>query len=432
MFISKNSIAITGLGCRFPGANNINEYWHLLRSGINAISYFSKEELKLVGIDPLILDDLKYVRARGILNNLENFDQEKLRFSDEELINVDLQARIFLHLVCQALEDAGIDPKSCPIKTAVFTGANESRSAENLTNVSSKRIHTMQPMMKVAYARSLSAIVAYQFNLQGRAISLHTGCSTSLVAIIQACEELLLRHADLAIAGGVSITYPEQSGYLYEEGGVLSPNGTCRPFDVEANGTVLSNGAGVVVLKRLEDAIAAGDKIYSTIIGKAINNDGSMKTGFLAPSIKGQHACIAHAWSDANIGLEQIDYIEAHGSATIVGDPIEIFALKKIHSGQGCGRKWCGIGSVKSNIGHTTIASGMAAIIKAALMIHHKVIVPTINFNSLNTNIDLDNTPFYIASQFERLSTNKENFHIGVSNFGLGGTNAHIVLRNFR
>ncbi len=156
MFISKNSIAITGLGCRFPGANNINEYWHLLRSGINAISYFSKEELKLVGIDPLILDDLKYVRARGILNNLENFDQEKLRFSDEELINVDLQARIFLHLVCQALEDAGIDPKSCPIKTAVFTGANESRSAENLTNVSSKRIHTMQPMMKVAYARSFS------------------------------------------------------------------------------------------------------------------------------------------------------------------------------------------------------------------------------------------------------------------------------------
>jgi acyl transferase domain-containing protein len=429
MSISENPIAIIGLSCRFPGANNIDEFWDLLSLGKNAIRYFSKEEMERTGIDPMILNDEKYVRARGILKNLESFDREEIAFSEDELTNVDLQAKIFLQLVSQALEDAGINPKSCPKETAIFSGANEFVFPEESANTSSK-IHTMEPMIKLGYARSLSGIVAYQFDLRGSAVSLHTGCSTSSVAIIQGCEELLSHRANLAIAGGVSIVHPERMGYLYEEGGVLSPTGTCRPFDADANGTVLSNGAGVIVLKRLKDAIAARDKIYSIIIGKAINNDGRMKTGFLTSSIKGQHDCIERAWKDAKVGLKEINYIEAHGSATLVGDPIEMFALKKTLNGQSYDQKWCGIGSVKSNIGHTTIASGMAAIIKAALMTWHRTIVPTINFEVLNKNIHLEGTPFYIATKYEALPIDQKNFYLGVSNFGLGGTNTHMVLRD--
>lgn len=429
MSVLPDSVAIIGLSCRFPGANDIDLYWDLLTSGKNTISYFSKEELIQQGIDELLLNDPSYIRARGILDNLEAMDQKKIMFAEGELINLGTQSRIFLQLVHQALEDAGIDPESCPKETAIFAGSNETISPDNLEQTSWKK-YSMKPIMELAYARSLSAIVAYQFDLRGRAISLHTGCSTSLVAVIQACEELLSGQADLAIAGGISIDYPERMGYWYEEEGALSPNGNCRPFDAEANGTVLSNGAGVIILKRLEDAIAAGDRIYSIITGKAMNNDGRMKTGFLASSIKGQHTCIQKAWNNAKIGIEQIDYIEAHGSATMLGDPIEIFALKKTLNGQKYQQKWCGIGSVKSNIGHTTVASGMAAIIKAALMLYRKTIVPTINFNVLNKNIDLDNTPFYIASKKAAFPQNKEIFHVGVSNFGFGGTNAHVVLKN--
>lgn len=429
MSITENAIAIIGLGCRFPGADNIDAYWDLLRSGKNAISYFSKAEVELSGVAPLILNDKNYVKARGILNNIETFDQREYAFLEAELANLNLQARIFLQLVSQALDDAGINPKNCPKETAIFSGSTAGALGGE-SGLDTSQIHNMQSIIEMAYARSLSSIVAYQFDLRGRAVSLHTGCSTSLVAVIQACDELLLKNADLAIAGAVSVAYPERVGYLYEEKGVLSPNGICRPFDEEANGTVLSNGAGVVVLKRYEDAVQAGDKIYSVITGRAMNNDGRMKTDFLAASIQGQHGCIKRAWHNANIGLNQIDYIEAHGSATKLGDPIEIFALKKTQDGQKYDEKWCGIGSVKSNIGHATVASGMASLIKAALMIHHKAIVPTLNFNVLNKHIDLDRTPFYIASEYKELPQSKKNFHIGVSNFGFGGTNTHLVLKN--
>lgn len=428
MPVKKDAIAIIGIGCRFPGADNISEYWDLLRSGKNAIRHFSNEELVLAGVEPNIFNDENYVKARGILHNLAGLNESEYVFQLSELASLDLQSQVFLDVASQALQDAGIHPKSCPKETAVFTGANAGVPGEEQGTASPLKMHTMQPLLEVAYARSLSSIVAYQFDLRGSAVSLHTGCSTSLVALIQACDELLSHRAELAIAGAVSIAYPEQRGYIYEEKGPLSPNGTCRPFDAEANGTVLSNGAGVVILKRLEDAIKAGDRIYSVIMGKAMNNDGRMKTGFLAASIQGQHACIKRAWQDANKGIEDIDYIEAHGSATMLGDPIEIFALKKALDGQKYTKKWCGIGSVKSNIGHATVASGMAGIIKASLMIHHKTIVPTINFNVLNPNIDLENTPFYIASDYMALPASQKRLNIGVSNFGFGGTNTHMVL----
>lgn len=425
MPIIENGIAIIGLECQFPGAKNVGAYWDLLRLGKNAISHFSQEELELSGVaDPLLANHVNYVKARGILNQFEVFDEREYVFLQTELANLNLQSQVFLHLVAQALTDAGLDPKLCPKETAVFTGANAGVLAGDSFNAS----HTMDAILELTYTRSLSSIVAYQFDLRGNAVNVHTGCSSSLIAVIQACDSLLSRSADLAIAGGVSIAYPERMGYLYEEKGPLSPNGICRPFDADANGTVLSNGAGVVILKRLEDAIQARDKIYSIILGKAANNDGRMKTGFLASSIQGQHACIKRAWNDAKVGLQDIDYIEAHGSATLIGDPIEIFALKKMQEGQKYHQKWCGIGSVKSNIGHTTVSSGIAALIKASLMIHHKAIVPTINFNVLNKNIDLEATPFYITTDYEELPKSKQNFCIGVSNFGFGGSNAHVVL----
>lgn len=425
MSISNHAIAVVGLGCQFPGAKNVDAYWDLLRLGKNAISHFSQDELDLSGVtDPLLANHVNYVKARGILNEFETFDPNEYVFLESEQANINLQSRVFLHLVTQALKDAGINPKSCPKETAVFTGANAGVLAGDSFNAA----HTMDAILELTYTRSLSSIVAYQFDLRGNAVSVHTGCSSSLVAVIQACDALLLRTADLAIAGGVSIAYPERMGYLYEDKGPLSPNGMCRPFDADANGTVLSNGAGVIILKRLEDAIQAGDRIYSVIMGSAANNDGRMKTGFLASSIQGQHACIKRAWNAAKLGLQDIDYIEAHGSATLIGDPIEIFALKKLQEGQKYQQKWCGIGSVKSNIGHTTVASGIAALIKATLMIHHRAIVPTINFNTLNKNIDLDTTPFYISTDYEELAKSKQRFRIGVSNFGFGGSNAHVVL----
>ena len=425
----ENPIAIVGMGCHFPGASNLEEYWDLLRLGKNAIRHFSHDELDLSGVtDPLLAQDERYVKARGILDHFVPFHSADYSFLESELPNIDFQARVFLPLVVQALKDAGIDPKSCPKETGVFTGANAGVLAGQHFNAA----HTMQAILEVAYSRSLSSIVAYQFDLRANAVSVHTGCSTSLIAVIQACEALQLHAADLAIAGGISVAYPEHIGYLYEEKGPLSPNGQCRPFDAEANGTVLSNGAGVVILKRLEDAMTAGDHIYAVIRGKAANNDGRMKTGFLAASIQGQHACLRQAWKDANIGIEQLDYIEAHGSATLIGDPIELFALKKMLNGQSYAQKTCGIGSVKSNIGHTTVASGMAAIIKAALMLRNRALVPTINFQVLNKNIDLTATPYYIATENVDLTTQQKTMCIGVSNFGFGGSNAHIVMDNAR
>lgn len=428
MSISKNAIAITGLACKFPGANNMDEFWNLLRLGKNAVSQFSQEELLQSSVDPRILNDPNYVKARGILGSFEDFDQNEFIFSDTEFALLNIVSRMSLQLVSQALVDANINPKSCPRETAVFTGVDYNELIGKINNDSSP-ISAMQEMKEFAYTKSLSSLIAYQFDLLGKTINLHTGCSTSLVATIQACEELLTQRANLAICGGVSLVYPERMGYLYEPGGTLSPNGVCRPFDEKANGAVLSNGAGIIILKRLEDAIKAGDRIYSIIEGKAMNNDGRMKTGFLVPSIQGQYACIKQAWEEADVKLEQMDYIEAHGSATPVGDPMEIFALKKTQNQEKYDRKWCGIGSVKSNIGHTTVASGMAALIKASLMMHHRAIVPTIHCDVLNKNIDLENTPFYIASEYKELPKDKESFYIGVSNFGFGGTNAHVVLR---
>ena len=248
--------------------------------------------------------------------------------------------------------------------------------------------------------------------------------------MIQACKELSLNQCDMAIAGGISINLPQEVGYFFTENGILSEDGHCRPFDINASGTVMSNGAGLIVLKRYEDALANNDFIHAVIIGYGMNNDANLKTGFMAPGINGQYSCIHSAWKNADIQPNDLDYIETHGTATQLGDPIEIYALKKACQSFNMTTP-CPVGSVKSNIGHTIIASGMAAIIKTALMLQHKAIVPSINFQTLNPNILLEDTPLYIANNYQKLAKTKEYFTAGVSNFGLGGTNTHIVLQTF-
>lgn len=423
----ESAIAIIGIGSKFPGATNLDDFWQLLQDGRCAITHFSDETLLAAGISQDTLHNKNYIKARGILNDI-NFKPNQQGFIsrlEDEMINP--LSYTFLELVWHALEDASIDPLACPKKTAVFTGADYNM----LTGQSTPSSHSaLQEIKQFAFTSALSSIVAYQYNCQGKTLNLHTGCSTSLVAVIQACEEIISGRADLAIAGAISLIYPEQAGYFHEKTDPLSPTGRCRPFEANADGTVLSSGAGVVILKRLTQALEDKNYIHAVIRGGAINNDGHMKTGFFVSSIQGQVACIKQAWAEAKVSLEQVDYIETHGAATPVGDPMEIYALKKLCHQKKYTKKFCGIGSVKANIGHATVASGMAAIIKSILMLKYRKVPPLANFSTLNPNITLDHTPYYISKESVELANNKQSPNIGISNFGLGGTNAHLVVSN--
>ncbi len=429
-------IAVIGMACRYPGADNIDEYWNNLLSGKETIKRFNNDELKDYEID---FDELKknpkYIPARGILNDIDKFDAGFFGFSPNEAKHTDPQHRLWLETVWDAFENAGCDPFKYNGAVGVYTGSytntylinNILRDPKKLENYIRLRNAESYQLMTSNNSAYIPTKTAFTFNLKGPAINVQTACSTSLVAISQACNSLFVYESDICVAGGVCILTPQQSGYIYQEGSIPSPDGHCRPFDAEANGTVFSNGVGVVILKRLEDAIKDKDNIYAVINGWALNNDGNKKVSFTAPSIDGQAEAILMAQDFNNTSAENISYIEAHGTATNLGDAIEVAALSKAFDQSTQKKQFCGIGSVKSNLGHTDTASGVASFIKLCLSAYHKVIPPTLNFKNPNPNIDFENSPFYVLDK--KLKWESDNKLImGVSSFGMGGTNSHVIV----
>ena len=436
MSINNKKIAVIGMACRYPGANNISEYWNNLLESKDTIKRFTDEELSQFEFQ---FDEQKnnpsFIKARGILDNVDKFDSEFFGMTPRDAAFTDPQHRVWLETAWEAFENAGCDPVNYPGAIGVFAGGclnsyllnNVLRDPVRYENyIRLRRSDSFQTMT----ANDVSFIptkTAYHFNLKGPAINVQTTCSTSLVAISEACQSLYNLNSDVCLAGAICILVPQESGYVYQDGAIHSSDGYCRPFDAGANGTVFSNGVGAVVLKRLDDAIRDRDRIYAVVDGWAINNDGSNKLSYTAPSIDGQSEVVMMAQTFGEISPDVISYIEAHGTGTQLGDPIEIAALKKAFSNKTNRKQYCGIGSVKGNIGHTDVAAGVASFIKACLIAYYKKIPASLNFSALNPYIDLENSPFYIQKEFKEWTQNTPLI-IGVSSFGIGGTNSHVIL----
>jgi len=433
---SIGDIAIIGMAGRFPGARNIEAFWRNLERGVESISFFSDAELAADGVSAELLANPAYVRARPLLEDADKFAAEFFGISRREAEVMDPQQRVFLETAWEALEHAGYDSEAYDGAIGLYAGLYFDTYL--LANVCTNRERTeglldrSQPGALYSYLGNdkdyLTSRVAYKLNLRGPAVTVLTSCSTSLVAIVQACQSLLCYQCDMALAGGVAILCPQKRGYLSLEGGMVSPDGHCRPFDAQGQGTLFGNGCGLVVLKRLPDALADGDHIHAVIKGSAINNDGHNKVSFTAPSVDGQAEVIALAQALAGLDADSISYVEAHGTGTPLGDPIEVEALTQAFRQTTKRRGFCGIGSLKSNVGHLDVAAGVAGLIKTVLAMQHRLIPPTLHFTAPNPNIDFENSPFYVVTKPTEWKTDGQPRRAGVSSFGVGGTNAHVVL----
>lgn len=422
-------IAVVGMAARFPGAGSIAQFWQNLRAGCESVTFFSEEELLKAGLSPQILGRPEYVRAKPVIDGIEEFDAAFFGISPREAELMDPQHRLFLECAWQAIEDSGHDAWSHPGRAAVFAtaGKNTYMVFNLLGHADWMHSDEVFHLLLGNEKDYLSSRVSYKLNLKGPSITIQSACSSSLVAVHMACQSLLLGECDIALAGGVSVDVPRVSGYLYRPGGILSPDGHCRAFDAAAEGTTFGHGVGVVVLRKLSDALADGDFIRAVIRGTAVNNDGAERAGFTAPSVNGQAAAIMEALAVADIPAESITYVEGHGTATPVGDPIEVHALVRAFRTRNQRRHSCAIGSVKTNIGHLAAAAGIAGMIKTVLALQHREIPPSLHFERPNPHIDFSNTPFFVNTQL-RPWTSDGPRRAGVSSFGQGGTNAHIVL----
>ncbi len=421
-------IAIIGMAGRFPGASSVEQFLALLKEGRQAISFFSDEELAQHGVEQELLQHPDYVKAKGLIEDGEYFDAEFFDYTPTEALIMDPQMRLVHEGVWEALETAGYAPDRFDGLIGLYVGGTPNPLWEALTFLADDQ-SVLNPFTKsLLNDKDLMATrVAYKLNLRGPSVALFTSCSTSLVTIYIACQALLSGECDIAVAGGVCATYPYKSGYMYQKGMHLSPDGCCRSFDADANGLVISDALGLVVLRRVDDAISAGDTIHALIAGSAINNDGRSKVGFTAPSVIGQAEVIRLAQQVAGVNPEEIGYIETHGSATPIGDNIELEALRRVFpTGQA---PYCAIGSVKSNIGHTNSAAGVAGLIKAALSLEHRALFPSINFETPHPELEIESSPFYVPTAPRPWAAPDGSRYAGVSGFGVGGTNAHIVLR---
>ena len=422
-------IAVVGMAGRFPGAGDLDELWRNLRNGVESIRFFGDEELFAAGVHPDLLADPSYVKARGVLEGSDLFDAGLFDLAPREAQVLDPQQRLFLECAWQALEHAGYGGEHWRGETGVFAGASENTYVHQI--LANPALLSAVGRYSVSLANNpdyLCTRVSYKLNLQGPGLSVQTACSTSLVAVHLACRALLQGECDLAVAGGVSVRVPEQAGYLHEEGGIASPDGHTRTFDARAAGTVRSSGVGAVVIRRLEDALAGGDTVHAVILGSAVNNDGSCKVGFTAPAVEGQARVIRKAHQAAGIDPGTIGYVEAHGTGTALGDPVEVAGLTEAFRAGGQRRTgFCAIGSVKSNIGHTDAAAGIAGLLKTVLALENGEIPPSLHFETPNPAIDFASSPFYVASELTAWSSARPR-RAGVSSFGIGGTNAHLVL----
>ncbi|MCP4658110.1 MAG: acyltransferase domain-containing protein [bacterium] len=422
-------IAIIGMAGRFPGAASLDEFWSNLRDGRESISFFSDEEVLAAGADPEILKDPRYVKARGVLEGVELFDASFFGLSPREAAITDPQHRLFLECTWEALEDAGYDVAQWGGRVGVYAGTTISTYLLfNLLSQGSAGALGDWQIGLLNEKDSLSTQVSYKLDLKGPSVTVQSACSTSLVSVHIARQSLLNYECDMALAGGVTIRIPQRKGYLYQSEGILSPDGHCRAFDAGARGVVFGSGAGVVALKRLEEALADGDSIHAVIKSSAVNNDGSLKVGFTAPSLDGQAEVIAKALAIAEVDPAGVSYVEAHGTGTDVGDSIEIGALTKAFRGATAAREFCAIGSVKTNIGHLDSAAGVAGLIKTVLMLRHRMIPPSLHFETPNPKLALETSPFYVNRELREWPGDGRPRLAGVSAFGIGGTNAHLVV----
>jgi acyl transferase domain-containing protein len=431
---SPNSVAIIGMAGRWPGARSVSEFWINMKEGKDCITRFTEAELE-DNFAQQVRSAENFVRARPILEHPDKFDASFFGVLPREAALMDPQHRIFLECAWETIEDAGYDHSRYGGSIGVFAGCSMPtyflrhvlQDRNSIDSFTSNYQVGMFQHLTGALTDALATRVAYKLNLTGPAATVHTACSTSLFAVAQAWQSLLLYQCDMAVAGGVSITFPQRRGHQHLEGGMVSADGHCRPFDANASGTLFGDGAGAILLKRLGDAIADGDRIYAVLKGCGINNDGSNKVGFTAPSAHGQAGAIAAAHAIADTDPATIAYVECHGTATPLGDPIEFEGLLKAFGAE-AGKGYCAIGSAKANIGHLDAAAGVSGLIRATLALHHNEIPPLLNFSKPNPRIDLDDSPFYVPTDATPWHRTGHPRRAGVSSFGVGGTNVHVVL----
>ncbi len=420
-------IAIVGMSARFAGARNLEEYWRNIRDGVESIRDFSEEELRAKGVSSELLADKRYVRRGCALEDHDCFDAGFFDMSPREAELTNPQHRVFLQAVWEALEHAGYVPESFDGSIGLYAGSGHNSHAHAYPGLSGPEYLQTLVGNEQDY---LTTRAAFKLGLNGPALNIQTACSTSLVAIHAACQALLDGECDMAVAGGVSISWPEGQGYLYEDGLIFSPDGICRAFDAKAAGTVFGHGVGLVTLKPLDQAKADGDTIHAVIRGIAINNDGTRKGSFAAPSIEGQAEVIAAALAQQGIDPESIGLMEAHGTGTAVGDPIELAGLTQAYRKWTSKKQFCALGSVKNNIGHTDAAAGVAGLVKAVLALRHRQLPPILHYETPNPDLDLENSPFHVQTELADWSGGYPR-RAAVSSFGLGGTNAHAVLEEY-
>jgi len=423
-------IAIVGMATRTPGAADLDGFWQNLLAGREGIRHFAPHE-----IDPSVPADLRsrpnFVAARGVLEDADRFDAGFFGVSAREAAVTDPQQRLMLELSWTALEHAAIDPGRDDLRIGVYAGTSNNNYATALRQEDPELVQRYGEFATMLASEKdyVATRVAHRLNLNGPAVSVHTACSTGLVAVTQAWHALASGQCDVAIAGGSSVNVPQQNGYLHVEGGMESADGHCRPFDADASGTVFASGGAVVVLKRIEDAVADGDTVYAVIRGVGLNNDGGDKASFTAPSVTGQAAAIRMALDHAGVDARSIGFVEAHGTGTSLGDPIEVAALTRAYRDDTADVAYCGLGSLKGNLGHMVAAAGAAGLVKAALALHHGVIPRTLHYRRPNPQIDFGSSPFHVVADntpWPRDAAAPRR--AAVSSFGVGGTNAHVVL----
>ncbi len=426
-----STLALVGMSGHFPSAPDAEAFWQNIAGGVKSIRFFSDEELLAAGVDPAQLSLPNYVKAGAPLPDIDRFDATFFGYTPREAMVMDPQHRLFLECTWQALEHAGYDPSTYRGLIGVFAGST----------FANYYIHNIYPhkdlmesvgeiQLEASNDRdSLSSKISYKLNLRGPAVAVQTFCSTSLVAVHMACQSLLNYESDIALAGGVCLQIPPNGyGYLYEQGGILSPDGECRAFDAKAQGSVMGSGVGVVTLKRFSDALQDGDTIYALIRGSTINNDGSLRVSYTAPSVDGQASAILGALSYADVPAESISYIETHGTGTRLGDAVELAAMRKAFEAQTNKKQFCAIGSVKPNVGHLDRASGVVGLIKTVLALYHKQLPPSLNYEQSSAENDLSNSAFYVNTTLRPWPAENGPRRAGISSFGLGGTNVHMIL----
>jgi glutamate-1-semialdehyde aminotransferase/3-oxoacyl-(acyl-carrier-protein) synthase/acyl carrier protein len=421
------AIAIVGMAGRFPGAPDLDQLWRNLRGGVESITFFSERQLLDAGVAPSLLRDPAYVRAAGWLEDADRFDAGLFGYTPREAALLDPQHRLFLECAWAALEDAG-HLGGGQEAVGVFAGADANTYLHSL-QADGRALAGVDPFQLLLSSDKdyLATRTAYELDLRGPAVTVQSACSTSLAAVHLACQSLLSGECDVALAGGVSVGVPLVAGYLYQEGGIHSPDGHCRPFDADARGTVGGSGVGVVVLRRLSEAVA-GDTVRAVIRGTAMNNDGARKLGYAAPSVDGQAAVIREALGVARVRAREVSYIEAHGTATPLGDPIELAALSQAFRPSTREVGFCRVGAIKSNIGHLGAAAGVAGLIKTVLALQRREIPPTLHFRRPSPRLELEGSPFRIAAELSEWASPSGPRRAGVSSFGIGGTNVHAVL----